>query len=146
MRDYTWSPRGNHLAFSMADSNGFSSIYIWSASDGKLRRINDEMFNEYSPAWDPQGNYLYFLSDREFAPLISSFEFNYATNRETYIYAMALRKDVKHPFPPESDEVTISKPEAEPVKPKEEGDPTIPKDPAKDIQQRTKERAEQRAG
>ncbi|HET8676618.1 MAG TPA: S41 family peptidase, partial [Blastocatellia bacterium] len=104
----------------------------------KLRRVNDEMFNEYSPAWDPQGNYLYFLSDREFAPLISSFEFNYATNRETYIYAMALRKDVKHPFPPESDEVTISKPEAEPVKPKEEGDPTIPKDPTKDINKELK--------
>ncbi len=138
VRDYTWSPRGNHLAFSMGDSNGFASIYIWSASDGKLRRVNDEMFNEYSPAWDPQGNYLYFLSDREFAPLISSFEFNYATNRETYIYAMALRKDVKHPFPPESDEVTISKPEAEPVKPKEEGDPTIPKDPAKDINKELK--------
>ncbi|HJQ71617.1 MAG TPA: S41 family peptidase [Blastocatellia bacterium] len=138
VRDYTWSPRGNHLAFSMADSNGFSSIYIWSASDGKLRRVNDEMFNEYTPAWDPQGNYLYFLSDREFAPLISSFEFNYATNRETYIYAMALRKDVKHPFPPESDEVSVTKTEAEPAKPKEESDPTIPKDPTKDINKELK--------
>ena len=66
-------------------------------------------FNSYNPAWDPQGNYLYFLSDREFAPQISNIEFNYATNRPTYIYAMALRKDVKHPFPPESDEVTIAK-------------------------------------
>ena len=51
-----------------------------------------------------------FLSDREFQPQISQIEFNYATNRTTYIYAMALRKDVKHPFPPESDEVTITKP------------------------------------
>ena len=75
----------------------------------KLRRVTDDYFNSYNPAWDPQGNYLYFLSDREFAPQISNIEFNYATNRPTYIYAMALRKDVKHPFPPESDEVTIAK-------------------------------------
>ncbi len=110
IRDYVWSPRGNYIAFSMAqNSNGFASIYIWGPGNGQPRRVTDDMFNAYSPAWDPQGNYLYFLSDREFAPQISQLEFNYATNRTAYIYAMALRKDVKHPFPPESDEVTLAK-------------------------------------
>src|SRR5262249_61179103 len=49
------------------------------------------------------------LSTREFAPLISGVEFNYASNKDTGIFALALRKDVKHPFPAESDEVTIAK-------------------------------------
>jgi tricorn protease len=93
----------------MANRNQFSAVHIWSATDGQLRRVTDESFNSYNPAWDPQGNYLYYLSDHEFAPQLSNIEFNYATNRPTYIYAMALRKDVKHPFPPESDEVTVSK-------------------------------------
>lgn len=109
IRDYTWSPRGNFLAFTMPNQNQFASVFVWSANDSQLRRVTDDYFNSYNPAWDPQGNYLYFLSDREFAPQISNIEFNYATNRPTYIYAMALRKDVKHPFPPESDEVTVSK-------------------------------------
>ena len=109
IRDYTWSPRGNFLAFTLANQNQFGSVHIWSAADGQLHRVTEENFNSNSPAWDPQGNYLYFLSDREFAPQLSTVEFNYASNRQTYIYAMALRKDVKHPFPPESDEVTISK-------------------------------------
>ena len=117
IRDYAWSPRGNHLAFSMPSENGFSSVYIWSAGDGQVRRVTDEFFNAYGPAWDPQGNYLYYLSDREFAPQISGFEFNYATSRSTGIFAVALRKDVKSPFPPESDEVTITKDEGD--KPKE---------------------------
>jgi tricorn protease len=104
---YTWSPAGGHIAFSMRDWNGYWSIYIWSVSDDKVRRITGEYFNEYAPAWSPDGNYLYFLSDRQFAPLISTWEWNFAGNRETGIYTMALRKDVKHPFPPESDEVTI---------------------------------------
>ena len=69
--------------------NGFSSVYIWNAADGKVSRVTDDMFNAYNPAWDPQGNYLYFLSDREFAPQISQIEFNYATNRDAYIYALA---------------------------------------------------------
>ena len=38
-------------------------------------------------------------SNREFAPQISNIEFNYATNRDSIIYAVALRKDVKHPLP-----------------------------------------------
>ena len=133
IRDYVWSPRGNYLAFSMAVSvSGFSAVYIWNAADGKVNRVTDDMFNAYNPAWDPQGNYLYFLSNREFAPQISQIEFNYATNRDAYIYAMSLRKDVKHPFPPESDEVGVTKPDETP-KPKGTPPALEPKDPAKDL-------------
>jgi tricorn protease len=119
IRDYVWSPRGAFLAFSMAATeSGVSHVYIWSAAENKLHRVTDENFNSGNPVWDPQGNYLYFISNREFAPQISNVEFNYATNRDSYIYALALRKDVKHPFPPESDEVSIAK-EADKPKPKE---------------------------
>ncbi len=130
IRDYAWSPRGNHLAFSMPSDNGFNSIFIWSAGDGQVRRVTEESFNANGPAWDPQGNYLYYLSDREFAPQLSTFEFNYATNRTSGIFAIALRKDVKNPFPPESDEVTITKEEADKPKEPEKKDAPAPKPPA----------------
>lgn len=115
VRDYAWSPKGNYLAFSLADDNGFNVLTIWSAADNKLNRVSDPMFNSYGPAWDPSGNYLYFLADHDFAPEVSSIEYNFALNRQTSIYALALRKDVKHPYPPESDEVTVTpeKPEGE---------------------------------
>jgi tricorn protease len=103
--DYTWSPDGGHLAFSMQDENGFSSIYIWSVDGQKLNRVTGETFNEYEPVWDPKGEYLYYFSDRMFQPQIGRFEWNYVVDRSTGIYALALRKDVKPPFPPESDEV-----------------------------------------
>lgn len=107
IRDYVFSPDGQYLAFSLADINGTRSIYIYSLRDDKLVRVTDELFNEYEPAWDPEGRYLYFLSDREFAPQISAVEWNFAGNRMTRIYALVLAQDGKHPFPPESDEVTI---------------------------------------
>jgi tricorn protease len=137
IRDYVWSPRGNYLAFSMPVSgNGPTSVYVWSAADNKVHRLTDANFNSFNPVWDPQGSYLYFISNREFAPQISNVEFNYATNRDAYIYAMALRKDVKHPFPPESDEVSVNKqasPEASPAeqpKPAEPKPESTPKPPA----------------
>jgi tricorn protease len=112
IRDYTWSPRGHHLAFTMTGLNGFGGVHVWSEQDGRVRRVTGEFFNAESPAWDPEGRYLFFLSDREYAPQISTVEFNFATNRTTAIFALALRKDVPHPFPPESDEVTAGAGEA----------------------------------
>ena len=111
IRDYKWSPKGNYLAYSMSNPNGFGSVYIWDGKDGQSHKVTEEYFQARGPAWDPDGNYLYFVSVHEFAPLIGQSEFNFALTRAAGIYALALRKDVKHPFPPENDEVTVSKDE-----------------------------------
>ncbi|MBN1831288.1 MAG: PD40 domain-containing protein [Deltaproteobacteria bacterium] len=121
--DYAWSANGGHLAFSMADSNLYRSIYIWSVADGQVRRVTGTYFNEYNPVWDTEGNYLYYLSERQFAPQISTVEWNFATNCQTNIFALALRKDVKQLFPPESDEVTIGEKKEDKIEKKgEEGE------------------------
>jgi len=108
VRDYVWSPDGQFLAFSMTDANATRSIFIYSLAEKKLHRVTDELFDEWNPVWDPEGHYLYFLSDREFAPQISAIEWNYAGNRMTRLYALVLQKDGKHPFPPQSDEVKLA--------------------------------------
>lgn len=106
--NYAWSPKGNFVAFTMQTANGLNSVHIWSSSENRTYRVTPEMFGAGNAAWDPNGDHLFFISAREFAPQISQSEFNYATNRMGYIYALALRKDVKHPFPFESDEVTLT--------------------------------------
>ncbi|MGA2135204.1 MAG: S41 family peptidase [Bryobacteraceae bacterium] len=104
IHDYAWSPGGGYLAFSMPDRRSFSSLYIWSMKDSQLHHVTSGMFNEQSPAWHPGGDYLYFMAVHEFQPQLSQTEFDFATNRSTGIFVLALRKDVKNPFPPESDE------------------------------------------
>ncbi len=106
--DYAWSPRGGYLAFTVSVSARANSIFIWDAAGDKLHQVGGEMFDEHTPAWGANGDYLYYLSDREFSPLISSTEWNFATNRQTGVFALALRKDVPHPFPPESDEAEVA--------------------------------------
>ena len=114
--DYTWSPHGGHLTFTMGEPNGFSRLYTWTVADGQVRAITESLFDVGSPAWGAEGNYLYYVSRREFAPQVSNIEWNYAGNRNLQVYALALRKDVKNPFGPESDEVTLEDKE----KPKDE--------------------------
>ncbi len=110
--DYTWSPDSQWLAFSLSQENDFQAIYLWSEAADSLLKVSEPYFNEWNPTWDPKGKYLYFLSDREFAPQISSIEWNYAGNRETGIFAYTLTGDTANLFPPRDDEVTI-KPEVE---------------------------------
>jgi tricorn protease len=113
IRDYAWSPKGAYLAFSTSDHNESRSIPVWSATGGTLHRVTDDLFNEESPAWDLDGESLFYLSDRDFAPQISTYEWNFATSRTTAIYAVTLKKDGKSPFPPQSDEVTFEEKKAE---------------------------------
>ena len=62
VNDYTWSPRGGHLAFSLTEHSGFRAVYVWSVADGQLRQVTDVLFDSFRPAWDRDGDYLYFLS------------------------------------------------------------------------------------
>ncbi len=107
IRDYAWSPKGAYLAFSMSDLSGSRSLHIWSASDGRLHRVTDETWNEQAPSWDPEGEYLYYQSERQFAPQISQIEWNFAGARMTGLFALTLKKDGKSAFPAQSDEVTF---------------------------------------
>lgn len=102
--DYTWSPDSRWLAWSRRDDNGTRSLFVWSARSKDVTRLGDGFFTAYSPAFARDGKHLYFLSDREFAPQIGSFEWNYVVDRETGIFAYALTPDAPNPFAPRNDE------------------------------------------
>ncbi|MGD2154104.1 MAG: S41 family peptidase, partial [Gemmatimonadales bacterium] len=104
---YEWSPHGGYLAFNLSNPNGTNSIYIYEVDGGRLHRVTGELFYEYSPEWGPEGDYLFYLANRNYVPQFSAFEFNYVVDRPVSIYALALREDVGHPFPPRSDEVSV---------------------------------------
>lgn len=120
--DQSWSSDGRWLAFSLSRAAGYRALYLWGVGDAAPRRITDELFNAQEPVFDPEGKYLFFLSDREYAPQISSAEWDFATDRTTGIFALALRKDVPPPFPPRSDEVKIDTTAATPSAPAKPGD------------------------
>jgi tricorn protease len=103
-QDYRWSKDGRFLAYTSSEADGFSGVYIWSAADATSRRVTPPLFNAHSPAWAPNGELLYFLSDREYQPQLSTIEFDFATDRQTGIFAVTLRKDVKNPFGIREDE------------------------------------------
>ena len=40
--DYRWSPDGRFLSYTLNEDNGFAGVYVWSAADGKSRRVTPD--------------------------------------------------------------------------------------------------------
>lgn len=120
--DLAWSADGQFLSFSLGNLNGTRSLHVWGLADQQLHRLTGDLFTVTEPTWDPEGRYLYALSRRDYAPQMSNLEFDFAGNRNVDVIAYALRRDVAHPFPPESDEVGAASEKKEDGEKKEAND------------------------
>src|SRR5690606_12137241 len=61
-------------------------------------------YSDSNPAFDPAGDYLYFLSGREFRPIYSDIDNTWIYTNTTKLLAVPLRKDVKSPLHTRNDD------------------------------------------
>jgi tricorn protease len=106
-RGYGWSPDSRHIVFGKLAETEIWAIYIYSLTDGSIHQVTPGYTNDFSPAFDPDGKYLYFLSERNFNPILSRYEFQSVNNSITNLYLMILSTTEKSPFAPKSDEVGV---------------------------------------
>lgn len=111
IRHYVWSDDGNWVVYTKLGSNYYSNIYLYSLKDKKSYQVTSDFTNDFSPTFDPEGKYLYFLSNRSYKPTFSSIEFSFIYTNTTNICVATLRKDIPNPFGPESDEVKLEEDE-----------------------------------
>lgn len=100
IRDYSFSADGRFLAYAKTAPNDYSSIYIHDVRGKTTHRVTGPYTNDYAPAWDPDGRYLYFLSDRETNPVLDTRDMQNVEISNTRPYMLLLRRDVKNPFTP----------------------------------------------
>lgn len=104
---YSWSPDSKWLAYNKAQRSGYNIVYLYSLADKKITAVTDDLNNSYSPYFDPEGKYLYFLSDRDFNEVLGNIDFEFANPKTTRPYLVTLKADEASPFPALSDEVAI---------------------------------------
>ncbi|MGM0620008.1 MAG: S41 family peptidase [Bacteroidota bacterium] len=93
IRDYSFSPDSRWVAYSKESDNGQSTVWVYNIDEKENHQLTGDTFNDYSPVFSAGGEYIFFLSNRDFNLDFSSFEFNYIYNDATRIYAMALQAD-----------------------------------------------------
>jgi tricorn protease len=109
--NYSWSPDSKWVVYDKNEENGYSVVQLYSLATSKITPVTTGMTNSYSAIFDPDGNYLYFLSDRDFNEVIGNVDFEFSNPKTTRIYVVTLRADEPSPFQPLSDETQIKQPE-----------------------------------
>jgi len=105
--NYSWSPDSKWLAYDKGQQSGFSIVYLYSTADKKITAVTNDLVNSLGPVFDPDGNYLYFLSDRDYNEVLGNYDFEFANPKTTRPYLITLHADAPSPFPALSDETAI---------------------------------------
>ena len=109
--NYSWSPDSKWLAYDKNAENLYSVVHLYSLATSKITPVTTSMTNSFAPVFDPDGKYLYFLSDRDFNEVLGNVDFEFSNPKTTRIYVVTLRADEPSPFQPLSDETQVKKEE-----------------------------------
>jgi tricorn protease len=138
--DLVWSPDSRWLAY-VRPAATFGRIWLYGVAQGQRTALTSDRSDSYSPAFTPDGKWLYFLSDRTFQSLVGAPWGPRAPepffDRQTKIYALALVPGLRSPFLPAT-EVAPPTPADTGAKARPAATPPVAVDLA-DIQQRLTE-------
>jgi len=111
--DATWSPDSKWIVYSKSGPNLANSIYLYSLDQKKVTHVTSGFYSDSEPVFDPDGKYIFFLSQRFYYPSsgVTEQRFNYYDT--TGIFALMLKADEPSPFAPQTDEE--KGPEAKPA-------------------------------
>jgi tricorn protease len=105
IRDFSWSPDSKWVAYSRQEVDSLNKVYLYSLEQDKTIEVTDGWYAAGSPVFSSDGKYLYFVSARDFNPVISNTEWNHAYTDMQRIYFVTLAKATENPFKLKQDEV-----------------------------------------
>ncbi|MEL7473953.1 MAG: S41 family peptidase, partial [Planctomycetota bacterium] len=106
--DMSWSHDGAWLAYARGGDEGWNnSIWVYNVAEGRTTQVTSDMFNDSEPAFDREGEFLYFATNRAFnQPAYEDIGSSFVYNRTDQLAVVPLREDVESPFAPTIDEVS----------------------------------------
>ncbi len=107
IRNYKFSPDSKWITYTKNSPNTNSAIWVYNIATGQNSKLTNDTFAEHDPVFSKDGNYIFFLSNRDFNLNVSSFEFTYLYTNATRFYALALRKDSPKLFKFKNDVVDV---------------------------------------
>ncbi|AHC52323.1 peptidase S41 [Sulfolobus acidocaldarius SUSAZ] len=107
IREFDWHPSGEWFSYAFPEGSRTQSIKIANVSGNTIRVTSPYAF-DFSPSFDPDGKFLYFLSARTLDPSSDKFIFNMSFQRVIKPYLVVLNKAYS-PFNQPLDEVKHDK-------------------------------------
>src|SRR5438552_13160246 len=98
-----WSADSRWITYCRPAGTSNNAIFLFDTKNGKLTQATSGYLNDTAPAFDPEGKYLFYASDRSFDPVYGSFDNSWTYANPTQIVAVPLRRDVKSPLAARND-------------------------------------------
>ena len=95
---FSWSADGAWIVYGCSETQFTSSIKLCQVASGETHTITPPRFFDFSPTFDPQGKFIYFLSVRDFNPVYDSVYFDLNFPRATRPFLLSLQADTRSPF------------------------------------------------
>ena len=96
--DLAWHPSGRWLAYAKPASVYTQNIRLYDAAAGKSYDVTTPTAYDYSPSFDPEGRYLYFLSRRALNPALDPVQFVYSFAKYSKPYLVVLSRGDTSPL------------------------------------------------
>jgi tricorn protease len=103
--DVSWSSDSKWMAYNRDLPNNNLAVFLFDLKSYTKHQVTSGYYSTMSPAFDPEGKYLYVLTNRNFSPNYSDFDNSFIYPNATQLAAISLRKDVPSPLAPKNDEV-----------------------------------------
>ncbi|MBS1855010.1 MAG: PD40 domain-containing protein [Acidobacteria bacterium] len=113
-RGFNWSGDSKWIAFEHFGANRMRTIWVWNAESARSTQITDGMSDARHPAFDRDGQYLYFTASTNYGPTSSGLDMTSDEHEVTSsVYLAVLPDNIPSPLKPESDEENQPRPAAE---------------------------------
>ena len=107
----SWSSDSKWLAYSRDLNNRGSAVFLYDVKNEKVHKVTSGFYTDMSPSFDPDGKYLYFLTNRTFKPIYSDLQNTWIYPNSTNIAIVTLDKDTVSPLAPKNDTTAVKKDE-----------------------------------
>jgi tricorn protease len=96
--DYGWSPDSLWVCYTMVAYNRNSQVFLYSLEGKRKIAVTDDFYNNLNPCFDANGDYLYYLSSRNFDVAMDFYEDDHVIANPFRVMAVQLQAGQKPPF------------------------------------------------
>ncbi len=84
--DYSFSPDSRWIVYSKEVSNEKSALWVYDITNGQKKQLTDGSYSDFNPYFSVCGNYIFFVSSRDFNLTFSSFDMHWPLHKKVRRY------------------------------------------------------------
>ncbi len=100
----SWSPDSRYVAYGGDLPSRAGAIFVFDTKTAASHQVTHGFYNASEPAFDPEGKYLYLLTNQSFQPSYSDVDGTWIYANSTQIAALPLTGETASPLAPRNDE------------------------------------------